>query len=293
MRASLACALLVACGGEAAPAPPPPTPPERAPEVAPPPMPAPTGRSIVMTERPWSMAGVAPDVELLVERARQRAAECHAHEPSPRGVMELVIVLEADGRVGDVRVTRDEPGSATLVACIRAAISALRARPAVVEIPLPSIQVTWRFAVIDASDPLRDCVFDAECGLVTGLCEGPVAVRRGPGEQVDRDHRAQAAVVRCAETTIVPVVARCREGYCEAIEADMADLRRCASASECAVIERRCGWDTVSARRRREAESIVEPESRDLVCDTPRGPAPTPVCAAGFCTLEWAASAPP
>lgn len=258
----------------------------------PPPVPPPTGRSIVRTVRPWTMAGVTPDAERFVELARQRAAECYARTPDPSGVMELVISLDEAGRVTEVVAERDELGNPMLMRCLQQSIGAMRGLPAVVPIPLPTISVSWRFETIPVIDVERDCITDAECGLVIGVCGELEAVRRAVADDAQAARRARAAVATCGARVRAPAFARCVEGYCTAVPADMDDMRDCRRASDCAVFERGCGHDVVAASRRAEAESIVRPTHEGLVCP-PRPEAPAPVCASGFCTLEWAPSAPP
>ena len=271
-----------AAGGEEAP--------PGAGEASPPPMAPPTGRSIVHTDRGLAIEGAHPDAQWLVELAQQRAAECYARSPTRQGSIDVVIEVAPDGHVASVTTSRDQVEVPEVVTCMQEAIGRLHVRPQ--EGPATRITASWRFEVIHDIDHERDCSSDLDCGLASGVCEGPVAARRATIDQIDTRHRDEASRARCAAPAIAPVRARCVEGYCTAVRADMAELRGCTAASECTAIERRCGWDAVATAHLAEAQAIAGPEREGLLCD-PRPERPSVQCAAGFCTADWAPAAPP
>jgi hypothetical protein len=276
-------------GGEASP----PPPPETAPPATPPPTPSapPTGRSIVRTASPAAIEGAHPDAAWLVDRAQQRAAECYARTPSRQGAIDVVIEVAADGHVASVTASRDTVEIPEVVSCMQESIGRLHVRPQ--EGAATRITTSWRFEVIHDIDHDRDCSTDLDCGLASGVCEGPVAARRATADQIDARHREEASRARCASPAIVPARARCVEGLCTAVPADAAALRRCTAAADCVAVERRCGWDAFASAQLAEAQAIAGPEREGLVCDPERPAAPAVQCAAGFCTADWAPAAAP
>lgn len=264
--------------------------PARAGEASPPAVPPPAGRSIVRTDRGRTIEGTHPDASWLIELAQQRAAECYAQTPSRQGSIDVVIEIAPDGHIASVTSSRDEVELPAVFTCIEEAIGRLHVRPR--EGPATRITASWRFEVIHDIDHERDCASDRDCGLASGVCEGPLAARRAIIDSIDTRHREEASRARCASPAIVPVRARCIEGYCTAVPADMPELRGCGAASECTLIERRCGWDAVASAHLADAQAITLAEREGLLCD-PRPDRPTVQCAAGFCTADWAPSAPP
>lgn len=246
------------------------------------------GRPVVTTERQVSYSGVAlsDTITRRTEVARQGAAKCHAEHPDFVGVLALDVHTDAEGHVDGVY-----PGAADVPVppCVEAAVRAVRYPTSYSEFPGLSIHITWRFAVVPDLDPDHACTADADCGLVASTCSGPEAVALPAAARVDAERQKILAIEGCAGKFDPPQFARCVEGTCTAIPADLSDMRGCAHDADCAVIERWCAWDTVSSSRADEARSIVKPENDDLACDAARPAAPAARCRYGQCTLQWAA----
>lgn len=272
---------LLAC--TPAPEPPVPVPVAEAPT---PPMAPPTGRAVVTTVRPMTYSGVAwaPAVERATEFARQSAHRCHADNPAYNGDLEVWISVNDEGRVTGVHA---EPSDPPVVKCLKGAIMALRFPEASGEFPTLSVNASWRFGTAPI-DLAHDCVEDRECGLVTGGCGGPAAVARREAEAVDAQHQQQLSVASCDGHLDPPSSARCVEGSCALVPADLVDLRGCTSDAGCAVIERWCGWDTVGTKSADEGRNIVKNELDAIPCDGPRGTPPAARCVYQHCTLDWA-----
>ncbi len=279
---------LFACPAAPAAAPPEPTPVTVIPVMEAPPAPVapPTGRAVVTTARPVMYSGVAwrDAVQRAAEFARQQAHACYARDPSFEGVLDVNIAVNDQGRVTDVR---SEPTSPPVMACIKGAIMAVRFPAASGEFPILSVNAQWRFAVVPTIDLEHDCVEDRECGLVTGGCGGPDAVARREADRVDEAHQRRMSVATCDGHLDPPSFARCVEGSCKAVPADLVELRGCASDAGCAVIERWCGWDTVATKRADEGGDR-KAELDAIPCDGPRGTPPPARCVYQQCTLDWA-----
>jgi hypothetical protein len=273
--------LLFACPAPVAP-PEPVTVVEEAPPMAPP-----TGRAVVRTVRPVTYAGVAwgTAVERATEFARQRAHACYARDPSFMGELQVNITVDHEGRVTDVHSSPTEP---PMLACFKTSFQQMRFPAASGEFPMLSVGATWQFEVVPMIDLEHDCVEDSECGLVTGGCDGPLAVTRREAPRVDAEHQAAAMDGECGQKYVAPVFARCVDGACTAVAADLADRRACTSDAGCAVIERWCGWDAVTAATAAESQDAISPERDAIPCDVPRGAAPVPRCVYQQCTLDWA-----
>lgn len=246
----------------------------------------PTGRAVVTTVRPLSYAGVAwsTAVERSTEEARERAHRCHAENPAYKGDLDVTILVNEQGRVREVR---SEPAAPLVVSCLKSAIAAVRFPVPSGEFPELTVSVGWHFdtAPIDLE---HDCVEDSECGLVTGACSGPDAVNRREADRVDEQHQKLMSIASCPGTFAPPAFARCVEGSCASVPADLDDMRGCTSDAGCAVIERWCGWDTVATKRADEGRDIVRPVLDAIPCDGPRGTPPVARCKYQQCTLDWA-----
>lgn len=139
----------------------------------------------------------------------------------------------------------------------------------------------------EAAEPIGpECREDEECVLVTGDCDGLVAVHRDVAAAVDEENRARLEASACAgRPRPAPVRARCYPPRCVAEPLDRPEWRACQRDADCTLEWRDCmQYEPISVRFAREARAAwIGPE-----CPSIAPLSPEVRCVHGNCTIGWA-----
>ncbi len=140
-----------------------------------------------------------------------------------------------------------------------------------------------------SSDAARSasCASDADCVLVTGGCQGPMAAHRDEAAAIDAQNQRLLSVATCdGRFAARPVRPVCAQSRCVLEPMDHPEWRLCASARECRPVHRNCQhWQAINRRFEREARDAMR-------LSQPCGPAvvappPRIECRYGWCVTGW------
>jgi hypothetical protein len=140
-----------------------------------------------------------------------------------------------------------------------------------------------------SSDAARSasCATDADCVLVTGGCQGPMAAHRDEAAAIDAQNQRLLSVATCdGRFAARPVRPVCAQSRCVLEPMDHPEWRLCASARECRPVHRNCQhWQAINRRFEREARDAMR-------LSRPCGPSVVPPpprieCRYGWCVTGW------